>query len=168
MTYPLVTTLPEGDAGVDQTLRAMAAMARHGAATVPAGWGRREVWWHLTPAMRARSLRGFLAARVRYVDDPPGAELVRHPLQMLEQIATTGEAEGDCDDVATLGAMLALVMGLRVRWVVLGFDRDAPFSHVFAEVAAPEGGQWVDLDVTRPEALPSLLVRPVRRQVVEL
>lgn len=72
---------------------------------------------------------------------------------MLEEARELGHASGDCDDAAILGAALALEMGLRARFIVLGFQPWGPYAHVYAEVS--EGGPWVDLDVTAPHQFPA-------------
>ena len=96
------------------------------------------------------ALRSYVA-RVRYVDDPHPHELIRSPALMVERIEAGG-GEGDCDDVATLAAALALSLGWSARFVLLetppGLD-----DHVWTDVAPP-GGEWWELDTSRPEALP--------------
>lgn len=150
--YPTITTLRPGDAGTDDTLQAIVRMARQGAATNPFP---RTVWSSLTPDEQVRALRDFLRHHVTYQDDPPGVELVRHPLEMLTAISRGRKVGGDCDDIAALGAMLALGMGLRARLVAVAFAPDAPFAHVWTEVSGRRGeAHWLDLDVTRPEAVP--------------
>lgn len=168
--YPTVTTLPPGDAGVDQTLRWMGQAARSAASSLPHGWGRQNLWWNLSPKARCKALRQWLIDHTVFEDDPPGVERVRHPMEMLRELAQGApKVAGDCDDVAALGAAIALAAGLRARWVVLGFgEGDVPFTHVYAEVAPPEGGPWCELDVTRPVALPGLALKPSRKQIVEL
>lgn len=169
MTYPTVTTLPPGDAGVDQTLRYMAQSARAAASAQPHGWGRRNLWWNLGWKARCRALRQWLLDHTQFQDDPPGVERVRHPMEMLRAIEQGSRAAGDCDDIAALAAAVALIAGLRVRWRVLAFgDGHAPFTHVYAEVAPPEGNWWCELDVTRPVALPGMMLKPSRDQIVEL
>lgn len=156
MTYPLVGILRPGDQGVDDTLRVMGSMAREAAGTAPFD---SRLWWNLTDDEKAHALRAWIARHVRYQDDPPGRELVRHPLQMLASIATAGYAVGDCDDVATLAATLALLMGLEVRFVVVRFRGAETFGHVYAEVKGRAGDSgWVDIDTTRPDALPAGVV----------
>ena len=86
---------------------------------------------------------------MRFVADPVADELVTDPVLLLRDIAQAGYGAGDCDDVATLGATLAESVGLPARFIVVGFDApDAPFSHVYAEIADGFGG-WRELDTTR-------------------
>lgn len=93
-----------------------------------------------------------MVRRFRFVPDPKGVELLKSPAVMLNEWRQSGVASGDCDDAAILSGSLALAMGLRVRWVVLGFTPTGPFRHVFAE--ARDGSRWVDFDVTRPAQYP--------------
>lgn len=90
--------------------------------------------------------------RFLFAPDPPEVELLKTPQLMLEEAAETGHARGDCDDAAILGASLALRMGLQARFVVLGFEPNGPYGHVYAEVW--DGRRWLDLDVTAPAQFP--------------
>jgi transglutaminase-like putative cysteine protease len=93
-----------------------------------------------------------MVRRFRFVPDPKGVELLKSPGVMLNEWRLQGFAKGDCDDAAILSASIALAMGLRVRWVVLGFTPGGPYRHVYAE--ACDGRGWVDFDVTRPMQFP--------------
>lgn len=93
-----------------------------------------------------------MVRRFQFVPDPRGVELLKSPHVMLNEYRLGGYATGDCDDAAILSASIALAMGLRVRWVLLGFTPTGPYRHVFAE--AREAGRWVDFDVTRPVQFP--------------
>ena len=107
-------------------------------------------------------LRDWLAQAVTFKDDPATVSLaaggvaavddyLRDPItEQLPQLRQTGTIRGDCDDVATLGATLALAAGLpAVRFRVVSFQPAAPrpFTHVFAEVLTSRG--WLDFDTTR-------------------
>lgn len=145
MTYVQVGTLEEGDAGTDRTLREMARLAREAVPFVPE-------WYPRAP----HGIRAFLSDRMRFRPDPPGAELVYHPLDLLDAIVRDGAAYGDCDDAAALGAALGIAAGLQVRFRVVGFSRDGPYAHVWAELVDPRTGAVEDLDIFRPtELLPT-------------
>lgn len=103
---------------------------------------------------QVRALRSFLGRVWTFVRDPVGIELVRRPERLLDLWRLKGHIPGDCDDAAVLGAALGKSVGFPARFVVLGFyGPRMPFSHVYAELQAPDG--WVDLDVTRtPARLP--------------
>lgn len=116
-----------------------------------------------TVARRALRLRDWLDRHFIFVRDPHDVELLTTPGEQLRQIAGTGAAYGDCDDVALLGAALAQAGGLPVHYVLYGFGPPpTSFSHIFAEVPTPNG--VVDLDVTRPA---QNIPRPTRVHRVE-
>jgi len=169
VTYPeIFRTLPPGDAGAFQTLRAMGGYAKYAAwissiRNTAAGFPGPCLWPDLAPQTRCHALRGYLATHFQFREDPPGAEMVRHPQEMLDAMAR-GEVpvRGDCDDAAALGAALALACRLQVRWRVLRMAPGLPYGHVYAEVKPQRGGSWVDLDVTRPAALPGLVQSLIR------
>ena len=109
-------------------------------------------------------IRAFLAAHVRFQLDPLGVELIRTPSYLLRQIEDTGRAEGDCDDVAVLGAALGMAAGIPARYVLVGLTPGDPFEHVYAELLTAWGP--VDLDTTRPAQMPPgvEVVRTARRE----
>lgn len=154
MTYPDIRRLLPGDEGAYQTLEYMSRVAKEAAASFPGPC----MWPNLEPVMRAKALRGWLTLHTSYREDPPGIEHSRHPIEMLQALAR-GEnpVGGDCDDIASLGATIALACGLVARWrmVRLG-GPGSDYGHVFSEVAPSYRGPWIDLDVTRPRALPGL------------
>lgn len=145
--------IPGGDLGVSATLLAMRSLARgarRDARVVTAA--RNATAASVSPTVQAQLLRSWLLAHTQFQADPATVELVRTPLEQLTRIARTGVMRGDCDDVAVLGAALALALGLRARFVVLGFGAaNAPYQHVYAEAVTPDGGV-VDFDVTRTAA----------------
>lgn len=152
--------IPTGDAGTWVTVRAMVRLAREGAeepvvqqAAQEAARGADE------PRARLYALRRWLEFHTRFTYDPGGVELVRSPTAALLEIQHTGVVRGDCDDVATLGASMALALGFVVRYRVLGWALTGPYSHVLAE--AWDGRNWIDLDVTRPKQL-GISAPPVR------
>lgn len=154
------TWIPPTDAGVRETLRVMADLSREdptplqldvAAALLSAAGG---------PWGFPRELRRWLEAHVPYEDDPYGVELVRAPGYALELIHERGYMRGDCDDAATLAAALAETVGAPWRFVLLAWA--GPFSHVYAEVADPQG-RWLDMDIHRP---PQAVTPPTREEIV--
>lgn len=102
---------------------------------------------------QAMLLRGWLARHLRFLNDPPSVELVRSPEYLLDRIGRDGVAQGDCDDMAVLGAALAMAAGMRARFVAVGFRGPrGPLSHVFTEVLANTG--WKELDVSKEPGRP--------------
>jgi transglutaminase-like putative cysteine protease len=123
---------------------------------------------------RARMIRDWLAAHVRFLYDPEGVsryvggplavdDYLRDPVtEQYPQLRRTGEIRGDCDDVAMLAAGLARAAKLpAVRFRVVSFDPvpPHPYSHVFTEGLTSRG--WTEFDVTRRGAAP-----PVTRSEV--
>lgn len=158
--------LPTGDAGTWATLRAMSRLAREGAqepmvqdAAQGAAGGQLET------RARIYALRRWLDFHTRFTHDPGEIELVRSPTAALLEIEATGVLRGDCDDVATLGASMALALGMTVRYRVLGWSRAGPYSHVLTECW--DGRNWIDLDVTRPKQL-GMTLPAVRESALNL
>lgn len=84
-------------------------------------------------------------AKVIYVPDPHGFELVTAPDVLLMEILTRGRAYGDCDDhVLLLNTMLASV-GFQTFFVAVKQDpsRDE-FNHVITGVSL--GGRMIEID----------------------
>lgn len=154
--------IPDGDAGTIATVRRMARLVitgatdplvRDTASTVVAGVSGRE------PVQQAQAIRRWLASHFQFLRDPHGAELLHSPRLLLTWVGQRGKVQADCDDAAILGAALARAIGLKVRFVVVGFlAPSAPFRHVWAEASAssgPHAGEWVEFDVTRQaQAIP--------------
>lgn len=146
--------VPRGDAGTYAVLAHMRKVAREGALdplvrhmavriveNVP-GQDRRA---------QADAIRDWLIETTRFLPDPTNAELLHTPRRILEILqAGTPTVRIDCDDVAVLGAAVAGAIGLRARFVVVGFHApDAPFRHVWTEIRPPNRARWIDLDITR-------------------
>lgn len=143
-------TLATADADAVATLAHMAELVKHGA-SLPVVRATAESIIATVPPRDAGNqidaLRYWLATAVHFVSDPVDIELVKHPAVLLEEITTTGQAFGDCDDAAVLGAALGESIGLPARFVALGFGTpDAPLAHVLTELW--DGQAWRDLDVT--------------------
>ena len=84
----------------------------------------------------------------RYTNDALHVEQVKSPLRILNEVKDTGRSLVDCDDIATLIAALALCLGRRAQFVIVGFvpgDKDA-FTHVFTRVQEPKSREWIILD----------------------
>ena len=103
------------------------------------------------------ALEELIRERIAYVPDPPTHDRVRSPAYLLTVLP-----EGDCDDQMTLAKAAAGQLGLRGRFVRLGFrtDRRDPYSHVVLLFQAEDVGAPGDvlLDSTiKPELLPAVL-----------
>lgn len=166
MTLVHVGSIDYGDAGVMQTLRAMATLVNDGvndplvlqfARRMAVSSGARMY------QRQAYTIRQWLATVWRFVDDPPDRELLVSPAESLREYMRYGTISGDCDEVATLGATLGKAMGLQADFVALAFfnpdGTPGRYEHVYATVTTPSGAT-VDLDITRPGLVP-----PVARDV---
>lgn len=145
-----------GDAQTRATVAAMRRLARAGmidpivrstALRIVAGVNGRDA-----PGQVA-ALREWLDSRIHFTRDPRVAELLSEPRRMVLVIDRVGVGYYDCDDAAMLAAALGGAIGLASRFVVVGFlSPQAPFRHVWTELAAPSGphaGRWYEMDVTR-------------------
>lgn len=172
MTAPAIRRewIPPGEWGNYVTLARMSELA-HGAArhpltigTVRSILGSNGAPWDRWS--RASLLRSWMQEHVRFREDPTGRgvfgaiedlEMVIDPVQQLRNVQASYTTFGDCDDAATLGAALALPMGLTTRFRVVGFDPLGGFSHVWTDVLTEKG--WLDLDVTRRSQVIPRIVR---------
>ncbi len=155
--------IPSGDRGTRRTLEVMqqlviAASMNPDVRDMAAKIMRPD---KLKPSLSIYVLRDWLRVVMRFVRDPGTAEALTDPVALVQRIAANGFAIGDCDDVALLAAAMALSVGFRVRFVVVGFhgtaplagglDSADPFLHIWAEVAPPTGTLvWTEMDTTRP------------------
>jgi hypothetical protein len=117
-----------GDAGVTDTLKLMAQLARQ---------------YKVNPVIRqtsarivqpcpakddlseAGALQNWVRANIRYVGDVLDVETVQTPDYTLQ------ERYGDCDDQSVLLASLLLAIGIPAAYCAVGVD-GATFSHVMA------------------------------------
>lgn len=105
------------------------------------------------------ALHQWLARHSWFTRDPQVAEFLVAPWQQLADLTRRGILTYDCDDAAMLAAALGGALGLKARFVVVGFrSRNAPFRHVWTELSPPmRPPQWTALDVTRrSQRLPQL------------
>ncbi len=90
-----------------------------------------------------QQITDFVKKNVKYVNDPPRAEVFQSPLRTLEW------GIGDCDDFAVLTASLLLSAGLEARPKIKRVnDR---WGHVVVEVFHPERKEWIEIDTTDKE-----------------
>lgn len=141
--------LPPGEAGVDCTIAAMLALVhdtrdkpsaalKAAAAEIDAVASPPNRWPYIAPAT---ALYRWMRKRFRFVKDPEGVELLRHPDQMLQAMRDGGGyTDGDCDELATLAAALAIQLGLRPAFIVMdGIPSAGRFHHVFYGIIGPDG-----------------------------
>lgn len=146
--------LPASDLGTHLTLLTMRAMVyrefmnplvRLTAAQIVAGINGQD------GVEQAHAIRDYLSNFTEFLRDPDGIEMLHGPVWQLQQIRQNGVVQVDCDDVAMLAAALGKAVGLRARFVVVGFDNPKqPYRHVWTELSPRNLPAWVDMDVTRP------------------
>jgi transglutaminase-like putative cysteine protease len=162
MTFVDTRSIDYGDAGVMQTLAAMAALINDGVNQPPVVEFARQLAVTAGTrryAQQAFAIREWLRSVWRFVDDPPDRELLRDSVVMLREYMNTGIITGDCDEVAILGATLGKAIGLQAELVALAFfNQDGTpgrYEHVYAILTTATGAQ-VDVDVTRPGIIPAI------------
>jgi transglutaminase-like putative cysteine protease len=121
-------SIRSGDAGVTDTLKLMAQLARQykvnpairqlAARTVQACAPKDEM-------CEAATLQNWVRSNIRYTGDVYEVETVQTPDYTLQ------EAYGDCDDQAVLLATLLLAIGIPAAYCAVGTN-GGPFSHVMA------------------------------------
>lgn len=110
--------ISDGDRGIQETVAAMQAVVAESItrAEVQAMYSRRRTDAAAWPGI----VEAWLRANMRFKNDRVPYELLQSPTLMLLQIAQNGAAQGDCDDVAMLGASLLAVAGYRPVFIVVG------------------------------------------------
>lgn len=79
----------------------------------------------------ARAIGRFVQKHVAYVRDATGYEQLQDPLLMIEKVQT-GEARGDCDDMALLIATLLLSIGHNPFFRIVKYrSMFGPFNHIY-------------------------------------
>lgn len=140
-----------GDAGAIGTLKRMAELARRSsihpsvvsmARAIIQPAGRNQV------GEQIELIRQWVQDHTKWLPDPLGAEYLIPPELLLPKIAATGQAQGDCDDVALLAAALLRAVGIPAGFRAVAFTPARNLSHVFA--LGWNGRNWCELDTTRP------------------
>lgn len=143
-TLGTLSLIPEGKAGILQTLKIMSRLVSGGKKSIQV----REKTLSLIRqcgqkdyACEVRALHGFVRDSIRYVQDINGVETVQEPRKTLEYGA------GDCDDKSTLLAAMLESIGHPSRFMAIGFEPGI-FSHVYVETRI--GANWIPLETTEP------------------
>jgi hypothetical protein len=171
---PLLTSMPTrlgvtaeplatGDAGIEQTIRAMSKQAQgsEGAQNPYV----RMLALDISRGLGARDYFGQIEAIYEWVKQNiefrgEFSETVQSPLVSLQMGA------GDCDCQVTLLAALLLAQGIPVRPVTVAGDAGDPetFTHVYLEAYDRSAEQWIPLDTTVPSASPGWAPKNVFRK----
>lgn len=144
------SVLPEGEAGVDATVRKMVEMAH-------SQWGSKSAKIRalaINIVKKARvpdkeyfgemvAIHNWVRDNIRYFRDPIGQETLSYP----EETAFNSKG-GDCDDLSILEIALLGSIGLEAYPVVIGMY-PKHFSHVYVYgkvPAGPHAGETIPLD----------------------
>lgn len=151
--------MPEGPAGIKDTLKVMVQLAKDGkknGAIIEKG---NELLMYIPPKawfQEVQALWQFVKDQIRYARDVHDVETLYTPDQTLAQ------RYGDCDDKSVLLASLLLATGHPTRFVAVGFQPD-DYSHVYPETLI--GDLWVPLETTEPVSIgwspPNVVARMV-------
>jgi len=105
----------------------------------------------------------WVASHVLYLNDPLHVELLKDPQRLVEEIlhskASPPHTRGDCDDIATLIAAMALQCGREAQLVVAGFKGRGHFSHVFVRVHDPKADDYIVCDPVAGSRVRQMLQR---------
>ena len=148
--------IPDGTAGVAETLDAMSAFVRlykkfpairtlavQIAASPPAfPVNSRQAQW----VAQISGIFEWVRSNIQYVGDTTDVETLQTPA------ATIQMGGGDCDDQVTLLCALLEAVGFHTRLVACGFSAQT-FEHVFCQVQLPDQSRWYSLDPTEPYAM---------------
>lgn len=156
-----LATIPEGAAGVRDTLDQMIAWVRQYKIN-PEIRATAEQIISPVPAKDAAgevdAIFQWVRDEIRYTSDVRDVETLKSPDALLAQ------RFGDCDDMSLLVATLLESIGKATRFVAAGYSAPGVFEHVYAQVRL--GESWVSLEVTEPVALgyeqPGIVAKMIR------
>lgn len=143
-TVGTLINLPDGTAGVRETLKRMRAIVR--ASLRNPGMVVRNRALSIVQGLPSKDFNAelftiwrWVDTEIRFVRDIRGIETLQTPERTLELGA------GDCDDHAILVSALAENLGFPTRFHAVGFAPEA-YQHVFTE--ANLHGKWIPLETT--------------------
>lgn len=102
----------------------------------------------------ASALTDWVRKHIRYVKDPIGVETVQSPEVTLKITS------GDCDDHVVLISALMQSIGIPIRYVVVGRNRQQ-FSHIYIQGLI--GSSWREIDTTIPGRIGRAGQLPVKK-----
>lgn len=149
------TALLAGDAGTAQTV-SLAKKLVDAAVKDPAVNALALAIVRPTPnydnLSKAEAIFHWVAANVRYVEDPVGPYGPKETLRPMRDLMIL--LGGDCDDInmVFIPSLLGSI-GITSRVVTIKADREVPseFSHVYCEALVD--GEWIPMDCARPGSM---------------
>lgn len=153
--------IPDGDAGVEQTIRWMQALV-HGSGGVKSPEVRRAALEAARGTERGMHEIDAVFAWVKNNIEFRGeyGETLQEPRWTLEFRA------GDCDDQSMLAAAMLNSLGYLTRFRTVALNSSpGELSHVYVEVRDRQSGQWIPLDPTVARSWPGWQPEDVARAV---
>lgn len=123
----------DGDQSTRNTIAAMRAIVHHAARSPKVHQVASVLAARTAPkdvAAQLAGLDGFIRECVQFKPDTMGLEVLRHPDQLLSEIAANGRTSCDCDDVAMLGASVCRVLGVKPAFITVGHEPEGAYVHV--------------------------------------
>lgn len=143
--------IPEGDPGIERTLRAMDRLMDRGSGQPRVIRQAREIVRGVPERdtdAEANALLSWVRSVLRYTHDPIGKEVVADPDYMLREHERTGSIAEDCDSAVVLLGALMRSIGIEAQPVVVSGD-GGTYSHVLLRYKSPKLG-WTTADpITR-------------------
>jgi transglutaminase-like putative cysteine protease len=133
--------IPEGEGGALATLAHMAGLIRQPDPLVDDFTDKMSVL-DAEGAALAEQIFEWVRARMVYTPDLNNGlvvEEIRTPGYLLREIATIGNALGDCDDYVVLLGALYRRLGFPVTLVAVSTHEDRQLDHVYLAVDTEEG-----------------------------
>ncbi len=134
----VVNKIPDGDAGIRQTVKHMIELANRDANSPEVKKIAQK--FSGTDLEKIEAAFRYVVKNVPYRDDPDDYELLIAPKYSLTQ--STG---GDCDDQMMALAAILKAMGYDCAFRILAW-RSNSFTHVNVRCKVPSMGRWLALD----------------------
>ena len=155
-----LSAIPDGVAGVRETLDRMIKMARTASLADAVRCAAEDATAYVDGkdfSGQVRAVQDWVKNNIRYLRDHATAETLIDPVLLLNSRA------GDCDDHAMLVAAMLTAIGFKCRFVAIGCSDPNQFEHVFTEVRL--GTTWLSCETTESVPVgwqPECVARMVR------
>ncbi len=144
--------LPQGDKGVEITIKKMIEQIREGTRDPIIILKAREIVKRAkakTNYERAKAIFNWVKENIQYVKDPVKLELLRRGNSESAARKILKSGIGDCDEHVVLSASLYRAIGLPVALITISTPQNpSSFSHVY--VAVKVGNIWMPSDTVLP------------------
>jgi transglutaminase-like putative cysteine protease len=141
--------IPDGDAGIEQTVRWMKALV-HGSGGVRSAEVREAALAAARGVERGQheidSVFNWVKDNIEFRGEY--GETLQEPRMTLRYRA------GDCDDQSMLMAAMLASLGYQTRFRTVALAGEQEFSHVYAEVRDKQTGDWIPVDTTVRRSYP--------------